>query len=126
MKQNQQPTEECTLKFISKLDKLHCSPVAGEDKYVLTKPFRFGGYTIPKGYKWDGATIPQIFWSLVGSPFQPKFMKASLVHDFLYYRKDITAKCNDQTFRKVLLLDGVGKVKATVMYSAVRLYRIGK
>lgn len=94
--------------------------------YVLTKAFRFGGYTIPKGYKWDGASIPRIFWALVGSPFQPKFMRASLIHDFLFHRTDVNAKCTDITFFKVLKHDSVSELLARTMYCFVRGYRIFK
>lgn len=124
MTQKTPATENCTLKYVSKLDKIQCSPLPGENMYILTKAFKFGDYVIPKGYKWDGATIPRVFWALVGSPFQPKLMRASLVHDFLYFRNDVTAKCTDQTFRKVLLIDGVTPLVAKTMYWAVRGYRI--
>ena len=39
---------------------------------------------IPKGYSWDGATFPQIFWSIIGSKYNPEFLPASmvLIHGF--------------------------------------------
>ncbi len=40
-------------------------------------------FTIPKGYCWDGATIPRIFWRLIGAKTDPKFLIPSLVHDVL-------------------------------------------
>lgn len=106
--------------------KVKASPLPLERMYVLNEPFILGKMRIPKGFKWNGASIPRAFWVLIGSPFSPEFMRASLVHDFLYHRKDVSAKCTDKLFRDVLLDDGVGKLRAYTMWSAVRVYRIGK
>ena len=40
-------------------------------------------FDIPKGYYWDGATIPRIFWRIVGSKTDPAFLIASMIHDVL-------------------------------------------
>lgn len=40
-------------------------------------------FLIPQYYTWDGASIPRIFWRLIGSKTDPKFMIASMVHDVL-------------------------------------------
>ena len=40
-------------------------------------------FDIPADYTWDGATIPRIFWRLIGSKTDPRFMIASMVHDVL-------------------------------------------
>ncbi len=41
-------------------------------------------YCIPAGFITDGASIPTAFWVLVGHPFDPDYMCAALLHDFLW------------------------------------------
>lgn len=45
-------------------------------------------FTIPKGYCYDGASIPRLFWRLVGSNTDNKFLIAALVHDVLCEHHD--------------------------------------
>ena len=33
----------------------------------------------PKGHKIDGASIPPVFWSFIGGPFEGKYRNASVV-----------------------------------------------
>lgn len=40
-------------------------------------------FTIPKDYSYDGASIPRIFWRLIGSNTDNKFLIAALIHDVL-------------------------------------------
>lgn len=44
-----------------------------------------GKITIKRGFIYDGASIPKIFWSVLGeSPFSGKIQPAAIVHDILY------------------------------------------
>lgn len=43
---------------------------------------------IPKGFIFDGASIPRFFWRIVGHPFHPKRVIAALVHDALFGKID--------------------------------------
>ena len=40
-------------------------------------------FIIPEGYTWDGASIPRIFWRLIGSKTDNRFLIPSLIHDVL-------------------------------------------
>ncbi len=40
-------------------------------------------FTVPQYYTWDGASIPRLFWRLIGPKTEPKFMIASMIHDVL-------------------------------------------
>ena len=40
-------------------------------------------FLIPAGYTWDGATIPRVFWRLIGSKSDNRFLVPSLIHDVL-------------------------------------------
>lgn len=45
-------------------------------------------FTVPKGYCYDGASIPRLFWRVVGSNTDNKFLIAALVHDVLCEHHD--------------------------------------
>ncbi len=45
-------------------------------------------FLIPQGYTWDGATIPRVFWRLIGSKTDNKFLVPSLIHDVLCENHD--------------------------------------
>lgn len=40
-------------------------------------------FTVPKGYCYDGATIPKIFWRIIGSNTDNSFIIPALIHDVL-------------------------------------------
>ena len=48
---------------------------------VLLEDFTAHGVTVPKGFRFDGASAPRIFWSII--PPLRETSKASCVHDFL-------------------------------------------
>jgi len=79
---------------------------------------------INKGYNWNGANIPRFFWRIVGSQYDPDFLPASMVHDWLCENKDFIEKHGVQVssdiFRDILILYNVPKWKAKTMAAAVR------
>ena len=87
--------------------------------HVKSKSYSF---TIPKGYCFDGATIPRFLWRVIGSKTDNTFLIAALIHDILcenhgYVNND--RNFSSKVFRALLISGGVGKVKAQVMYLAV-------
>lgn len=95
--------------------------------------------TLRDGYRWNGADIPRICWSLLGvSPSDPRAIIASGFHDDGCERADIPQVIADATFVSLLrpfrFIDsgthrgcyqpGVGPVRALAMYAAVRWYSI--
>lgn len=85
------------------------------------------------GMVFDGASIPRIAWRFIGSPFVGKYRRAAVVHDQYYKyglgqeplpdgssirpREDV-----DQVFYDIMILDGVRKWKAKLMYRTVRMF----
>ena len=47
------------------------------------KKKRIYNFEIPKGYCYDGATIPRLFWRIIGPNTDNKFLIAALIHDVL-------------------------------------------
>lgn len=83
-------------------------------------------FTIPKGMKWDGATIPRCLWCIVGAKTNPKFRIPSLIHDYLCQNKfviDFDRNYSSKVFKALLLVAGVNKFKAQTMYLAVDLFQ---
>ena len=82
---------------------------------------------IKRKYNWDGASIPRVFWRVVGSQYDPQFAPASMVHDYLCENKDIIEKHGVQVssdiFRDILILYGVPVWKAKTMATAVRVWQ---
>lgn len=79
---------------------------------------------INKGYNWNGANIPRCFWRIIGSQFNPEFLPASMIHDWLCEHKNFIiqhgVKVSSDIFKDILILYGVSKLKAWLMASAVR------
>ena len=45
-------------------------------------------FVIPKDYTWNGANIPRVFWRLIGSMTDNRFLIPSLLHDTLCENHD--------------------------------------
>lgn len=86
------------------------------------------GIRINKGYNWNGANIPKFLWRIVGSQYNPEFLPASMVHDWLCENKDFIidkgARVSSIIFRDILVLSGVSKVKANIMMTAVYIFQL--
>jgi len=88
--------------------------------------YRVGGadsteiITVPKGFKTDFASIPQIFWSL--APPDGKYTGAAIVHDYLYQKKVYSRKRSDQIFLEAMKVQKVSWWRRRLMYRAVRLF----
>jgi hypothetical protein len=79
-------------------------------------------FLIPQGYRTDGATIPRFLWRLVGTPFSPKYSIASMCHDWQCDQK-WNVKEMSELFYANLLIAGVSKWKAKLMYQSVYMYK---
>lgn len=84
-------------------------------------------YTDSKGRIWyapawsivNGASIPKVFWSIIGSPFVGKYRRATVIHDIFC---DNHLRSSDDThwvFNDIMKFDGVSDRKASIMYKAV-------
>ena len=53
---------------------------------------------VPKGLRFDGASIPEAAWQLTYTPFHPDVMAAAVVHDWLYYNHQVERETADGIF----------------------------
>jgi len=107
---------------------IQCTPVPHDNVYNLDTSIYIDGVKIPKGFRWDGASIPRFLWALIYSPFHPDVMAPSMVHDYLYRYHDgqdgnrvFTRKAADDLFEKLLIANGVATETVNTMYSGVRI-----
>lgn len=84
------------------------------------------GFTIPKDYCYDGASIPRLFWRIVGAPTDNKFLIAALIHDYLCENHHLIM--NDRNFstnvfNALLEVSDVNKFQRYLMKHSVNLYQ---
>lgn len=103
-----------------------------KDQVILIEHFN---YTCPqygikviirKGFIFDGASIPRIFWSTTGSPFLPQYIGPGLIHDYLYRRGRqymdvaVTRKTADKVLENALRMNRVSGYQRFKMFRGVR------
>ncbi len=93
----------------------------------LLRDFR---YEDPDGVVWtagggeavDGATIPRVFWSIVGGPFEGRYRYASVVHDTECRSKAHRWRSVHRMFHRGCRAGGVSPGQALLLYAAVYLF----
>jgi len=73
----------------------------------------------PKGAVVDGASIPQVLWSFIGSPFVGLYRKASVTHDVECENETQKWREVHKMFYEAMRCSGVSVPKAKIMYAAV-------
>ena len=79
-----------------------------------------------KGWKWNGANIPEIFWIIFGSNARPKYLLPSMVHDRLCNDKYIIYNnryLSSLIFKELLLACKSPKSTAFLMFHSVDNYQ---
>jgi hypothetical protein len=84
-------------------------------------------YLDPQGRRWpapagsvvDGASIPRLFWTLIGGPFEGKYRNASVVHDVGCVEMRQTWEDVHRMFFEACRCAGVEESQAKIMYYAV-------
>lgn len=83
-------------------------------------------FTIPKDYCFDGASIPKMFWRLIGSPTDNEFLIAALVHDVLCENHkyiDNDRAFSTEVFNALLIVSDVSKFKRFLMKNSVNIFQ---
>ncbi len=76
-------------------------------------------WSVPANWKIDGASIPQVFWTVAGSPFDGNYRRASVIHDHYCDVDTEFTKDTHDMFKEASLFDGVSFAKATAMRIAI-------
>lgn len=76
-------------------------------------------YTVPEEFECDGASIPRLFWSLVGHPLG-EYADAAFLHDWAV--RFLPRPKADRLFEEAMVHGlGVDGLKAQLMYKAVHI-----
>ena len=106
-------------------------------KMVLLEDFEFladdsadGRWIAARGQSVDGASIPSVLWSFVGSPFVGNYRRASVIHDVYCSHNGLppverarrTSAAVHRVFFLAMLKDRTSLRQACLMYAAVALF----
>ena len=76
-------------------------------------------WNVPSGEVVDGASIPQVFWSFIGGPFDGKYINASVIHDHYCRVKSRTAHDTHRNFYYGMRAVGLPDWQSKLMHWAV-------
>lgn len=75
---------------------------------------------VPAGFITDFASIPRLFWPVIGHPMG-RYAQAAVIHDWMY-ADDYDRSYADSVFLEAMGVLGVGWVRRHIMWLAVRLF----
>ena len=94
-------------------------------KTLFPQKFTFRGKTfvVPKGFEFDGASVPRIFRVSVCAPLDPEAARGSCAHDWIYRTqpKGWSRALADLMFLCFLIEDGLPVHRALKAYIGVRI-----
>ena len=99
----------------------------GGARLALTAPIRYrdaqgATFTVPVGFAFDGASIPRPLWSVMGAPLEGPYVRSAAQHDFECAIQVAPSRVVHRRFRHALRAEGVGAVRAALMYAAVAAF----
>lgn len=83
-------------------------------------------FTIPKGYCYDGASIPRLFWRVIGSNTDNRFLIPALIHDVLcehHEYVDNDRRFSSNVFNALLESSEVYPLKRFFMKNSVDVFQ---
>ena len=103
------------------------TPLSCGKRWVVRKEFVYevgslgsgNKIVISPGFVTDLASTPKPLWSIL-PPFG-RYLPSAILHDYLYMTKELPRKDADKIFYNGMVILGVPKWKAKIMYYAVRI-----
>lgn len=90
------------------------------DDFTFTQALDGTVWEAPAGSLVNGASIPRVLWTLVGSPFTGDYVYASIVHDVACDTRRRPWRATHYMFYQACLAGGTRPGRAKLMYLAVR------
>jgi hypothetical protein len=90
------------------------------DDFTFTEAANGTVWEAPSGSLVNGASIPQVLWSLVGSPFTGDYVYGSIVHDVACDTRARSWRDTHYMFYLACLAGGTRRGLAKLLYLAVR------
>jgi hypothetical protein len=84
-------------------------------------------FTIPKGYCFDGASVPKFFHRVIGANTDNKFLIAALIHDWMCEHHDCVGNdrfFSSKVFNALLEVSEVNPFKRFLMKHSVNIFQI--
>lgn len=84
-------------------------------------------FTIPKGYLYDGATIPKFFWRIIGANTDNRFIVPAMIHDQLCEHHDYVdndRKLSTKVFDALLKVSKVHPFKRFLMKHPMNIFQM--
>ena len=95
-------------------------------KLIDYKKDKTYNFEIPKGYCYDGASIPRLFWRIIGSNTDNRFLIPALIHDILCENHsfiDNDRKFSTEVFNALLEASDVNAFKRFLMKNSVDCFQ---
>ena len=90
------------------------------EDFTFTQALDGPVWEAPGGSLVNGASIPRVLWTLVGSPFTGDYVYASIVHDVACDTRRRPWRATHYMFYQACLAGGTRPGRAKLMYLAVR------
>ena len=113
--------------FLDKLKGVFVVEAKPRPLFKLETDFRYKDpngllWSTPAGAEVDGASIPQLFWSFIGGPFEGQYINASVIHDHYCRVKERTAHDTHRNFYYGMRASQVPEWKAQLMHWVVSTF----
>lgn len=79
------------------------------------------GVVMPVGWVTDGASIPRLFWRIIGHPFEGMFLRPAGIHDVRCELRISSWRETHDELREHLVAEGVERWRADAMWAAVMI-----
>lgn len=111
------------------IDQPKLRPCPKENRYELIEDYTYScsidgqglEIKIPRGFLYNGASIPWFGWTATYTPFHPDVMLPALIHDWLYGSHETDRETADSILYQLLIENNVDKGVAEIMFQAVRI-----
>ena len=83
-------------------------------------------FEIPKGYCYDGASVPRFFWRVIGANTDNRFLIPALIHDVLcenHHYVDNDREFSTKVFNALLVVSEVYPFKRFLMKNSVDIFQ---
>ncbi len=88
---------------------------------TLLDDIEISGWTVPKGFCSNGASVPRAFWAYC-SPLDGRYLDVFCWHDWAYAEHILPRQKIDQLMRQYLIARGMSRAKSYTIYYAVRAF----
>jgi hypothetical protein len=79
-------------------------------------------WQVPAGYVFDGASVPRLFWSIVGPPLSSDLIASYVLLDYYNTNRKRSPETVIQMFYESLLISGVSEFRAKMLSNSLQAF----